>query len=94
MAGEKVLKCTSCQAEIIGKVPLADIINKETYSMMVMVHEPVTCSNCGATYTFILKKVEQITYNWTQIAAQKKDDRVIAIPSPQQVAALDQIKGR
>lgn len=81
-SNERTFPCTVCQTEVRADLPPGEIINKPTFSMLVMPHQSVAlCPNCGQAFTFILRGIKGMEFGWMAVSIQKEESNIIETPS-------------
>lgn len=86
---ERRFKCTSCQAEVVTEIPHGDIINKPTFSALVLTHqEAAVCPGCGQAFAFILRGIKGMEMGWMAISVQKEDSNIIIPPGVVDINSL------
>lgn len=83
---ERQFKCTApgCGHTVSTHIPEGNLINKPSFSMLVMVHDTaVICSNCGQAYSFVLRglnlRAEDVA--WAPVIVSKEESDIVIPPT-------------
>lgn len=91
---ERQFKCTTegCGAIVTTELPEGTIVNKPTFSMLVMPHQVATlCPNCGTGYVFVLRGIKGMEMAWMPVVLEKQEPDII-IP-PVSLIDMSKLKG-
>jgi hypothetical protein len=82
---ERTFRCLGegCGADVVTEMPEGTLINKPTFSAVILVHQQATvCPNCGTAYGFVLGGLNLRPQDvaWAPVVIQKKDEPDIIIP--------------
>jgi hypothetical protein len=94
---ERQFKCTveGCGGLVPTEMPEGTLINKPTFSMLVMPHQAATlCPNCGQAYVFVLHGLNLRGQDvaWMPVVIEKKEDNDIIVP-PLSMIDMKKLKG-
>ena len=79
---ERTFPCTVCHQDVRADLPAGEIINKPTFSMLVMTHQAMAvCANCGQAFTFVLRGIKGMEFGWMAVTVQKEDSTIVNTPS-------------
>lgn len=76
------MKCMNdeCKKDFIVIIPLAEIANKETVSMVIWAHPDVqNCPHCGTPYQMTIKKISGVHMAWGPVKT-KGDAGIVVVP--------------
>jgi len=80
--GTRMAKCLKCGKEIQFELPVADVVNKPSYSIVVIPHNELPqCAHCGQAYAFKLIRLKGMEYGWHPVEIQREESGII-IPPP------------
>lgn len=86
---ERRFPCTVCKTEVLADMPAGEIVNKPTFSQLVLVHQACSvCPNCGQAFSFVLRGVKGMEFGWMAVTVQKEDENLIVPPSLVDMEAL------
>jgi len=79
---QRTFKCTVCQREVLAELPRGEIVNRATFSILVMSHqECAVCPNCGQAFGFVLRGIKGMEFGWMPVTIQKEESNIIIPPS-------------
>lgn len=88
---ERQFKCTveGCGAVVTTEMPDATIVNKPTFSMVVIPHQAASlCPNCGQGYVFVLRGIKGMEMAYMPVIIEKVDSDIIIPPTDSELARL------
>jgi ribosomal protein S27AE len=81
---ERRFPCTKCGTEVVTMLPMGEIANKDTCSVLILSHEnnPV-CPSCGQAFLFVLSGVTGMQFGWKEDPKfqKKAESGIIEVPS-------------
>lgn len=92
---ERQFQCTACKALVTVLMPEGTMINKPTFSAVILVHQEATiCPGCGQGFSFILRGINLRPQDiaWAPVEIKKEDADIIIPPAGLAAAIADAAK--
>jgi len=91
-----IANCGQCQTQMTLVIPMFQLMNTPSVSMVVLVHEKAQlCSKCGAGYVPMIKGIKPdggLDVQWAKV--EYKQSPIIVPPTMQQKNIIEKTKTR